>query len=130
VIDIVSISDKQAELVRDRGTIIVCNSLPELQPHSYLRPYLGNSESIISFYVNSYKEVRKMRELAVGMIESSNPRFVAFQSERGEYRSPMMATIVGQELCERGHRVLLSHYSLAVPAEELVPTRRSWGEYQ
>lgn len=128
MIDVVSISDDQIDLVKDKGLIIVCNQLPELTPLSHLRTYLGNSEEVVNFYKGTTLGRKSVAE-CVRMIEEENPNLVAFTSEHGLYRSPAMADLVAQELCELGHRVLLSHYKLAVPAEELVPTRRSWGEY-
>lgn len=128
MIDIISISDDQTDLVKDRGLIIVCGQLPELPPLSHLRKYLGNSEEVVNFY-KSTTLGRQSVAKCVEMIEEENANLVAFSSEHGLYRSPAMAYLVAQELCELGHRVLLSHYKLPVPAEELVPTRRSWGEY-
>ena len=128
MIDAVSISDNQVELVQDKGLLINWNELTPLPSLSSLRRLHGNSEEVVSYYKRTTAGLRILKT-ALRLIDDAKPRFVAFHSEEGLYRSPAMADLVAQELCELGYRVLLSHYRLPVPAEELIPTRRSWGEY-
>jgi hypothetical protein len=126
LIDIISISDKDIENTRKGSVIVDCNFLPELAPLSGLRAYMGNSDEV-QLYYKSIPQARAVLKTSVDYVAVEHRRFLAFASKNGEYRSPSMATIVANELCQLGYRVFLTHFKISVAAEELTPPRDRWG---
>lgn len=126
MIELISIADADIENASERTVLVDCNGLPVIDPLSTLHREHGNDQRVLLHYKGMIIARRLVREW-VGDIETKGLRFVAFHSERGLYRGPAIATLVGQELCDRGHRVFLTHLRLPVVSEELVPTRKVWG---
>lgn len=126
MIEIISIADNDLANLRSGTLTFDCNVLPELEPLSSLRRCLGHEEAVQMRYGKTPAGRTLVRE-AMSRIQESNARFVAFHSEHGLFRSPAIAALVGNEMCELGNRVFMTHLKLPVASEELVPVRRTWG---
>lgn len=126
MIEIISIADSDMSNAREGTVFVDCNGLPVIDPLSGLHREHGNDQRVLMYYKGMIIGRKLVREW-VGKITTEHIRFIAFHSERGLYRSPAIATLVGQELCDRGNRVFLTHLKLPVVSEELVPARRTWG---
>jgi hypothetical protein len=129
MIEIFSIAGTNVSKIRGGTVLFDCSELPELPPLSALRQEHGNHELLVRHY-SRMPAGRNLIYQSVGRIVDEKIRFAAFVSEHGQYRSPAIATAVGQELCDRGCRIYLTHVNVNVPSEELVPIRRTWGEYE
>lgn len=127
LIDIISVANADIENVRKGSLLIDCNDLPELPTLSGLRSYMGNSEEVQLHYRRSVPHTKALIANAVDSILEQRKRFVAFYSNDGTYRSPAVACLVADELCQLGHRVYVTHLKVNVPSEELTPVRDKWG---